>query len=119
MSTVSVHGPSMWGYATLTESDHVVVHVLSENKLEFKAKTASDLGAAEDPYVWDFGDGTQVVNGRYVSHTFATPGTFVVTLDIETTQEPITDEVTVTLGGNGHRTAAEEEREEQHPLKAA
>ena len=119
MSIVSVHGPTMWGYDTLTESDHVVVHVLSENQLEFKAKTASDLEASEGHYVWNFGDGTQVVNGRYVMHTFATPGTFVVTLNIETSQDPITDVVTVNLGGNGHRAGAEEEMEEQHPLKAA
>jgi hypothetical protein len=117
MSIVPVHGPTMWGYATLAESDHIVVHLVIENLLEFKAKTGSDLEPSEDHYVWDFGDGTQVVNGRYVSHTFAEPGTYTVTLQIETTEDPITDEVEVTVDGND-RLVEEDEREEQPPKAA-
>jgi PKD repeat protein len=119
MSLVPVHGPTMWGYVTLAESDHIIVHVLNEYELEFKAKSISDLDISEEPYIWDFGDGTQVVNGRYVSHTFA-PGTFTVTLNIETTQGTITDDVEVTVDGNGHRMADEEERQQsQQSLEAA
>ncbi len=45
-----------------------------------------DAGASRDPqgeiteWLWDFGDGSGVVSGRSVEHTFSVPGVYVVTL---------------------------------------
>ena len=110
MSIVPVHGPTMWGYTTLAETDTFVVHVLNEYELEFKARNRSDLGA-DDPYTWDFGDGTQVTNGQVVRHEFA-PGTYVVTLSIETTGDTVTDQVEITIGPDGLRSTEDEQQEE-------
>jgi len=47
---------------------------------------AFDAAASRDPqgaiteWLWDFGDGSGVISGRKVEHTFSTPGEFVVTL---------------------------------------
>jgi PKD repeat protein len=118
MSIVSVHGPTM-STPPVVESDHIIVNILSSpEELEFKSKVRSSL-ASEDAYEWDFGDGTpRIIDGYKVTHTFA-PGTFVVALSVETTEGLITDQVEITVNGDGHRDEVAPEELEEAQREAA
>jgi PKD domain len=112
MSVIAVHGPHTWGQPFFAQSENILVNLLGPYELEFKS--SFDGGAtlaSEDPYEWDFGDGTQLVNGFEVRHVFATPGTFVVRLTIDTTEGPVVDQVEITLGPDGNGLMAEDEEE--------
>jgi PKD domain len=119
MSIVAVHGPHTWGQPFFAESDNILVNLLGPYEFEFKSKFAGTLAPTEDPFEWDFGDGTQVVNGFEVRHTFATPGTFVVQLTIDTAQGPVVDQVEITLGSDGNGLRADEGPEEETTPEAA
>lgn len=119
MSVVAVHGPHTWGQPFFAESDMIIVNLLGPLDLEFKSKNVPDLASVEDPYEWDLGDGTQIVNGFEVTHTFSDPGTFVVTLTVQTTDGPVTDQIEITLDGNGHRAAVTELQAAKEKRRAA
>jgi PKD domain len=112
MSIVPVHGPHTWGQPFFATSENILVNMLGPYELEFKANSGDGtVLASEDPYEWDFGDGTQVVNGYEVTHTYAVPGTYVVRLTIDTTEGPVIDQVEITLGPDGARSIEEPEEE--------
>jgi PKD repeat protein len=119
MSIVAVHGPHTWGQPFFAKSDNILVNLLGPSEFEFKSNfDGGAVLASEDPYEWDFGDGTQLVNGFEVRHVFATPGTFVVQLTIDTTEGPVVDQVEITIGPDGTGLKAEEEPEETTPEAA-
>lgn len=104
----------------LVETDLIIVNTLGGLELELKAKVRDNL-AGDDAYEWDFGDGTpRVVNGYEVTHVFE-PGTYTVSLSIETTEGTLTDQVEITIDSNGHRSFEEpepQELEEETPFAA-
>jgi hypothetical protein len=91
-------------------SEQILVNKLGPLELQFKSLVTTNL-IAPDSYAWDFGDGTQVIDGREVIHTYATPGTFIVAMNVETTGGPVADQVEVTLDGTFLLLAAEEEED--------
>ena len=107
MSIVPVHGPHTWGQPFFAESDSIIVNWLGPMDLEFKSKVRQ-VEDSPDPYEWEFGDGTQVMDGFEVRHVFAVPGTFVVRMTAQTPGGPVTDQIEITLDGNGHRAMIEE-----------
>ena len=113
MSIVPVHGPHTWGQPFFATSDNILVNLLGPYELEFKSREIPPDLISEDPYEWDFGDGTQVVNGFEVTHTYAVPGVYVVRLTIDTTQGPVTDQIEITLGPDGARSIEEPEEESE------
>src|SRR5262245_51196557 len=117
MSIVSVHGPTM-STPPLLETEFIIVNILSSpNELEFKSKVRDHL-LAPDAFEWDFGDGTpRIIDGYKVTHTFV-PGTFTVTLSVETTEGLVTGQVEITLNGDGQHLEVAEESEEAQ-LEAA
>ena len=119
MSIVAVHGPHTWGQPFFAESDNILVNLLGPYEFEFKSNFDGTIAPTEDPFEWDFGDGTQVVNGFEVRHVFATPGTFVVQLTIDTAEGPVVDQVEITLGPDGNGLGADEEPEEETTPEAA
>ncbi len=40
-------------------------------------------------YSWDFGDGTAVVSGKTVKHTYVEPGTYVIVLEVKDAASPV------------------------------
>ncbi len=48
----------------------------------FSAPLVSDIDGDEVSYKWDFGDESEIVSGRNVSHTYAEPGNYSVVLEI-------------------------------------
>ena len=118
MSIAPVHGPHSWGQPFFAESASIIVNLLGPLDLEFKSKVRQVL-ATEDPYEWDFGDGTQVANGFEVRHVFAVPGTFVVQMTAQTSEGPVTDQIEITLDGNGHRAPITELMQPREKAKAA
>ena len=116
---IAVHGPHTWGQPFFAESAEIIVNMLGPLDLEFKSKTTAQT-ETEDPFDWDFGDGTPLVtNGFEVRHVFADPGTFVVTMTLHTTTGPVTDQVEITLDGNGFRAEVAELEQPKRKPKAA
>jgi hypothetical protein len=120
MSIVPVHGPHTWGQEFFAESASIIVNLLGPMDLEFKSKMLGPEVADEaDPYEWDFGDGTHVVNGFEVRHVYATPGTFTVKMTVDTTEGPVEDQIEITLDGNGFRAEVRELPEHAEAKPAA
>ena len=77
----------LWG-CSLSLSDEGIVAVIRADPTQGRGplEVTFDGSASRDPagsiseYLWDFGDGTEVVSGVRVTHTYTRPGSFLVTL---------------------------------------
>jgi PKD domain len=108
MSIVPVHGPVTWGQPFYAVNDDIAINLLGPLDLEFKALTRSGL-LGEDPYTWDFGDGSpELDNGYKVRHIYASAGTKTVTVQINTTEGVKTGSITFTLDGVTREPTTEE-----------
>jgi PKD domain len=99
--------------AFLAQNDDLIVNLLGTLEVEVKSLFREDL-ASDDPYTWDFGDGTpQRVDGYEVTHTYASPGVKTITVSIDTTEGIKTHSITFTLPGDGQFEADEIEEAEE------
>lgn len=70
--------PAQGAIADFTASGSV-----SGSPVAFSAASAENLNGSEARYDWNFGDGATATNaGRTPSHTYASPGTYTVTLTV-------------------------------------
>ncbi|NCU37937.1 DUF11 domain-containing protein [Candidatus Saccharibacteria bacterium] len=53
---------------------------ISRTKYSFTTNTTAKQGAVAYSYAYDFGDGTTLVNGATVTHTYASPGSYAATV---------------------------------------
>jgi PKD repeat protein len=72
--------------------------------VSFDASTSTDADGTIILYQWNFGDGTPVATGLVVTHSYAAPGVYPVTLtvtDNDTEFDVTTQGVPVEMGGTG------------------
>ncbi len=60
--------------------DHKPDSPRAGDAVAFDASASTDADGAVVKYAWEFGDGTPLVTGKTVAHTFTSPGTYTVTL---------------------------------------
>jgi RHS repeat-associated protein len=74
---------------------------VNEGRSATFSATATDPGKADTlTYLWDFGDNTQSVMGRNVTHTFADNGNYTVTLTVTDKDGGTTSQTTVVKVNN-------------------
>jgi PKD repeat protein len=69
-----------------------------ETQILFNATMTTDnkFGIEELTFVWNFGDGTGVVNGNKTTHTFTKPGKYNITLEA---RDPLGHNTTIEING--------------------
>lgn len=68
--------------------------------VNFNAESSTDDGSIER-YTWDFGDGSDPVNGSVASHTYTEAGTYTATLSVEDDEGVVSQEtLTITVTGS-------------------
>jgi hypothetical protein len=96
MSMVSVHG-SAWMEPFFTENDHIAVNLLGEGRVEFKYKGRDEVQGLS--YSWDFGDGTTMVDGYEVTHTYGEPARRTIKVQVTTYDGVLNESIEVYFGG--------------------
>ena len=83
------------------ENDLPTNRTLETNETALEGELVNFTGSAEDTdnltYSWDFGDGSEVVIGEEVNHTFLAPGTFTINLTISDGFDDVFEEQEITI----------------------
>lgn len=67
-----------------TSCDSLTATAVDRTKFNFSAKASASNGGAITGYTYNFGDGTTQNGGATISHTYAQPGTYTVTVTAKT-----------------------------------